>query len=78
MEENEPGTRNPNHNPNSAAKDRVAGNVEHAKGRAKESFGALTGNEHVEAEGRHDQVSGAARNKKGLWKERIKAWIDRI
>ena len=47
------------------------------RGRAKESFGALTGNERLEAQGREDQVAGAARRKKGAWKDRIKAWIDR-
>jgi uncharacterized protein YjbJ (UPF0337 family) len=48
-----------------------------AKGHAKESLGALTGNERLEAEGRKDQVAGATRRKKGQWKDRIKSWIDR-
>jgi len=69
-------TREPR-NTNSAARDRAAGNLTEAKGHAKESLGALTGNERLEAEGRKDQVAGAARRKKGQWKDRIKSWIDR-
>ena len=64
--------------PNSAARDRTAGTMQETKGRAKESFGALTGNERLEAEGRADQVAGATRRKKGAWKDRIKGWIDRL
>jgi uncharacterized protein YjbJ (UPF0337 family) len=71
--------RNPNTaNTNSAARDRAAGNTRKAKGRLKESWGALTGNERIEAEGREDQVAGQTRVKKGQWKDRIKSWIDRL
>jgi len=49
-----------------------------AGGRVKESAGALAGNERLKAEGQSDQLSGAARRKKGSLKDRIKAWIDRI
>ena len=61
----------------SAAGDRVEGKTQHVKGRLKESWGALTGNEEIKAEGRSDQVAGKAKEKKGVWKERLKAWIDR-
>jgi uncharacterized protein YjbJ (UPF0337 family) len=64
--------------PNSAAQDRAAGSMQETKGRVKESFGALTGNERLEAEGRSDQVAGTTRRKKGAWKDRIKGWIDRL
>jgi uncharacterized protein YjbJ (UPF0337 family) len=47
-------------------------------GRVKESVGALAGNERMKAEGRGDQVAGAARRRKGSLKDRIKAWIDRF
>lgn len=69
--------RNPNP-PNSAARDQTEGNATHAKGRIKESWGALTGNERLKAKGRGDQIAGNARAKKGQWKQRIKAWIDRF
>ena len=70
---------NPRHeNRNSVANDRLAGDATHAKGRAKESWGALTGDERLKADGQKDQMAGTARARKGQWKERIKAWIDRI
>src|SRR5579884_496127 len=62
----------------SAARDRAGGTMEKAGGRVKESFGALTGNERMEAEGRREQVSGDVRQKKGSLKDRVKAWIDRL
>jgi uncharacterized protein YjbJ (UPF0337 family) len=65
-------------NPNSAEKDQVAGDLDQAKGRVKESAGAFTGDEHLKAQGEADQMTGAARTKKGQWKERIKSWIDRL
>jgi uncharacterized protein YjbJ (UPF0337 family) len=63
--------------PNSAARDKAAGTMKEAGGHIKESLGALTGNKRTEAQGRKDQIAGAARRKKGTWKDRIKAWIDR-
>jgi len=67
-----------NENRNSAANDQFVGDTTQAKGRAKESWGALTGNERLKAEGEKDQMAGTARARKGQWKERIKAWIDRF
>jgi len=52
--------------------------MKESKGRVKESWGALTGNERLRAEGRSDQMAGAGRRKKGQWKQRLKAWIDRL
>jgi uncharacterized protein YjbJ (UPF0337 family) len=51
--------------------------MKEAGGHIKESLGALTGNKHMEAQGRKDQKAGVARRKKGTWKDRIKGWIDR-
>lgn len=65
-------------NRDNAANDRFVGDTTQAKGRAKESWGALTGNERLKAEGEKDQMAGTARSRKGQWKERIKAWIDRF
>ena len=48
------------------------------KGRLKESWGALTDNEGLRAEGRSDQMAGARQRTKGQWKQRIKTWIDRL
>jgi len=63
---------------NSAERDRLEGSMREAGGRVKESVGALAGNDRLKAEGRGDQLAGAARRKKGSLKDRIKAWIDRI
>jgi uncharacterized protein YjbJ (UPF0337 family) len=52
--------------------------MKETKGRVKESWGALTGNERLRAEGRSDQMAGASRRTKGQWKQRLKAWIDRL
>ena len=63
--------------PNSAARDKAAGTMEEVGGRIKESLAALTGNKSTEAQGRKEQKAGAARRKKGTWKDRMKGWIDR-
>ena len=70
-------TRRDARTPNSAARDKAAGTMKEAGGRIKEGLGALTGNKRTEAQGREDQTAGAARRKKGTWKDRIKGWIDR-
>jgi uncharacterized protein YjbJ (UPF0337 family) len=51
--------------------------MKEAGGHIKESLGAFIGNKSMEAQGRKDQKAGAARRKKGTWKDRIKGWIDR-
>ncbi len=61
----------------SAARDKAAGTMQEAGGHIKESLGAFIGNTSMEAQGRKDQKAGAARRKKGTWKDRIKRWIDR-
>jgi uncharacterized protein YjbJ (UPF0337 family) len=64
-------------NTETAEKDQAAGGLQQAKGRLKESAGALTGNEHLKAEGEADQLAGKARNKKGEVKEGIKNIVDK-
>ena len=71
-------TRGPRRDSKSAARDQSEGQMKETKGRVKESWGALTGNERLRAEGRSDQMAGASRRKKGQWKQRLKAWIDRL
>ena len=61
----------------SAERDKMEGSKQDLKGRVKESAGALTGNEHLKAQGERDQLAGTARRKKGTLKDRIKGWIDR-
>ena len=62
----------------SAARDQTEGNMTETKGRLKESWGSLTGNDRLKAEGRSDQMTGTRQRKKGQWKQRIKTWIDRL
>jgi uncharacterized protein YjbJ (UPF0337 family) len=62
----------------SAARDQAEGNMTETKGRLKESWGVLTGNERLRTEGKSDKMAGARQRKKGQWKERIKTWIDRL
>ena len=64
-------------NRNSAAADQAAGTMRQAGGRVEESAGALTGNENLRAQGMNDQMAGAARRKKGQWKQRLMSWINR-
>ncbi len=62
----------------SAERDKLEGSMREAGGRVKESVGALVGNKRLKAEGQGDQLSGAARRKKGSLKDRIKSWVDRL
>ena len=62
----------------SAASDQAEGSMTETKGRLKESWGALTGNHRLRAEGRSDQMAGSRQRTKGQWKQRIKTWIDRL
>jgi uncharacterized protein YjbJ (UPF0337 family) len=62
----------------SAASDQAEGNIAEKKGRLKESWGTLTDDERLRAEGRSDQRAGARQRTKGQWKQRIKNWVDRF
>lgn len=50
---------------NSASKDRVAGDLQQAKGRVKEGAGAIAGDDNLKVGGEAEQMQGAARSKKG-------------
>ncbi len=52
--------------------DRNEGAMDKAKGRFKEAAGALSGNKDKKAEGRADQRSGTAKEKKGKLKDLFK------
>ncbi len=49
--------------------DKVAGALDIVKGQVKKSAGALTGDETKKAEGRKDQIKGAAKWGRGRTKE---------
>lgn len=56
----------------SSGQDRNEGAMDKAKGRVKEATGALTGDETKKSEGRSDQRSGTAKEKKGKLKDLFK------
>lgn len=58
-------------------KDQLKGRAGHAKGKAKEEAGALTGNASLEGEGKADKVTGKAQAKLGDTKEKVKRAIDK-
>ncbi len=53
----------------SSGKDKDEGAMDKAKGRFKEATGALSGDKDKKAEGRSDQRSGTAKEKKGKLKD---------
>jgi uncharacterized protein YjbJ (UPF0337 family) len=53
----------------SKARDKVGGAMQSLKGRIRERWGVRHGNRRAEHGGQADQLSGAARNKKGHAKD---------
>ena len=56
----------------SSKQDRTEGAVDKAKGKAKETVGAVTGDEEKKDEGRADQTKGTVEEKKGKVKDVFK------
>lgn len=56
----------------SSGQDKNEGAMDKMKGRAKEAAGALGGDKDKKAEGRSDQRSGTAKEKKGKVKDLFK------
>lgn len=54
-----------------SGQDKAGGEADKVKGRAKETFGSLTGNESKKNEGRADQDKGSLKKKKGQFKDLI-------
>lgn len=52
-----------------SGQDKAEGAGDKAKGRAKETFGSLTGNDSKKSEGRSDQDKGTLKKKKGQFKD---------
>ena len=51
--------------------DEIKGKVDNLKGRAKQAFGAITGDKKKEAEGAAERVKGAAQEKVGEIKRKL-------
>ena len=61
-----------------AAADRMDGTMDEVKGKAKEGWGKVTGNEETEAEGQLDQATGKAKQGLADAKEAVDGVVDRL
>jgi uncharacterized protein YjbJ (UPF0337 family) len=55
----------------------MAGRIEKTKGKIKVAFGSLTGNKHLESEGRLDRRSGETKEAIGHVKSKVDAATDK-
>jgi uncharacterized protein YjbJ (UPF0337 family) len=56
----------------------MSGEVDKAKGRAKQAAGDLTDNEDLKKEGKKDEAAGKAKDAVGDAKDKINETIDKI
>jgi uncharacterized protein YjbJ (UPF0337 family) len=54
------------------------GNLDEAKGRAKQAVGDLTGNDDLRREGKVDEKAGQAKDKVGEVKDKAEDVIDKV
>jgi len=54
------------------------GNMDEAKGKAKQAAGDLTGDEDLHREGKVDEKSGQAKDKVGDLKDKAEGAIDKV
>jgi uncharacterized protein YjbJ (UPF0337 family) len=54
------------------------GNLDEAKGRAKQAVGDLTDNDDMKSEGKVDEKAGEAKNKAGELKDKAEDAIDKV
>jgi uncharacterized protein YjbJ (UPF0337 family) len=62
----------------SANEDRVRGDWNQVKGKAKEGYGQLTDDDLMVQEGKEDQFFGNLQEKLGKTKQEVKDWIDSL
>jgi uncharacterized protein YjbJ (UPF0337 family) len=55
----------------------MSGKSDQAKGRIEEAYGALSGDEELQAEGRRDQLAGKTKNKAAQAEEKVEHGIDK-
>ncbi|SES36018.1 CsbD-like [Pedococcus cremeus] len=55
----------------------MSGKSDQAKGRVEEAYGALSGDEELQAEGKRDQLAGKAKNKTAQAEEDVEHGIDK-
>lgn len=56
----------------------MTGDTDKAKGRVKEAYGALSGDDALQAEGKHDQLAGDAKNKAAEAEDKVEHGIDKV
>ncbi len=56
----------------------MSGTTDNVKGNIKETAGAVTGDEQLEAEGKGDQVAGKVKNAAGDVKDAAEGAIDKV
>jgi uncharacterized protein YjbJ (UPF0337 family) len=59
-------------------KERIEGNIDQAKGKAKETIGKATGNAQLQGEGKADQLVGKTKSAVGAAKDTVKDAADTV
>ena len=62
----------------SATHDKIKGNWNQLKGKAKQEYGDLTDDDVTYVEGQEDELIGRLQEKLGKTKDEITAWIDSL
>lgn len=55
----------------------MSGKSDEAKGRVEEAYGALSGDEELQAEGKRDRLAGKAKSKTAQAEEKVELGIDK-
>lgn len=62
----------------SATNDKIKGNWNELKGKAKQEYGQLTDDDVAYTEGQEDELIGRLQQKLGKTKDEVKSWIDSL
>ncbi len=62
----------------SATNDRIKGNWNQMKGKAKQQYGSLTDDDVAYEEGKEDELLGRLQKKLGKTKQEVTDWIDSL
>lgn len=62
----------------SATHDKIKGNWNQLKGKAKQEYGDLTDDDVAYTEGKEDELIGRLQEKLGQTKDQITSWIDSL
>lgn len=62
----------------SATNDKLKGNWNQLKGKAKQEYGELTDDDLAYQEGKEDELFGRLQEKLGKTKQEVKDWIDSL